>query len=45
MLQLVYVDHVYIERDLGYTHPAGILEPHAHGLNFGPWFNLAAWHK
>lgn len=45
MLQLVYVDHVYVERDRGYTHPAGILEPHAHGLNFGPWFDLAAWHK
>ncbi|ASE57309.1 MULTISPECIES: ABC transporter substrate-binding protein [Corynebacterium] len=45
MLQLVYVDHVYVERDRGYTHPDAILEPHAHGLNFGPWFNLGAWHK
>ena len=45
MLQLVYVDHVYVERDRGYTRPAGILEPHAHGLNYGPWFNLAAWRK
>ena len=33
MLQLVYVDHVYVERDRGYTHPDAILEPHAHGLN------------
>ncbi|MDO5030867.1 MAG: ABC transporter substrate-binding protein [Corynebacterium sp.] len=45
MLQLVYVDHVYVERNRGYSHPTGILEPHAHGLNFGPWFNLGAWHK
>ena len=45
MLQLVYVDHVYVERDRGFTHPAGILEPHSHGLNFGPWYNLAAWRQ
>lgn len=45
MLQLVYVDHVYVQRDLGYTQPGQILEPHAHGLNFGPWYNLGAWRK
>lgn len=46
MLQLVYVNHVYVERDRGMTHPdTTIVEPHGHGLNFGPWYNMAAWHK
>lgn len=46
MLQLVYVNHVYVERDRGYTHPdTNLVEPHGHGMNYGPWYNMAAWHK
>lgn len=45
MLQLAYVNHVYVERDRGYSHPDLILEPHAHGMNFGPWYDLGAWKK
>ncbi len=43
MLQLVYLNHVYVERNLGYKNVVPILEPHAHGVNFGPWYQIEDW--
>ena len=40
---LVFLDHAYGYRDLGWNQSAPILEPHSHGVAWGPWWNLAAW--
>lgn len=42
---LVFLDHSYGYRDRGWRHPAPILEPHSHGVSWGPWWNLAAWRR
>lgn len=42
---LVFLDHAYGYRDLGWRQSAPILEPHAHGVGWGPWWNLAAWKR
>ncbi|MGW0162014.1 ABC transporter substrate-binding protein [Mycobacterium sp. NPDC003323] len=42
---LVFVDHAYGYRDLGWQQSAPILEPHSHGVGWGPWWNLAAWRR
>ena len=40
---LVFLDHAYGYRDLGWQQSAPILEPHSHGVGWGPWWDLAAW--
>lgn len=40
---LVFLDHAYSYRDRGWRQTAPILEPHSHGVGWGPWWNLAAW--
>lgn len=42
---LVFLDHAYAYRDLGWQQSAPILEPHSHGVGWGPWWNLAAWRR
>ena len=42
---LVFLDHAYAYRDLGWQQSAPILEPHSHGVGWGPWWNLAAWKR
>ncbi|UQE77077.1 ABC transporter substrate-binding protein [Gordonia sp. PP30] len=41
---LVFLRHTYAARSAGWTHAAPILEPHAHGVVWGPWWNLPSWH-
>lgn len=43
MLQIAYLNHVYVARDLGWTEPGMALEPHSHGVEFGPWYTIADW--
>lgn len=40
---LAFLDHTYAYRDLGWQQGAPILEPHSHGVSWGPWWNLAGW--
>ncbi|TFV54809.1 ABC transporter substrate-binding protein [Mycobacterium sp. PS03-16] len=40
---VAFVDHTYAYRDTGWRQVAPILEPHAHGVSWGPWWDLAAW--
>lgn len=40
---LVFLDHTYASRDRGWKQSAPIMEPHSHGVAWGPWWNLAAW--
>ncbi|WP_228032192.1 ABC transporter substrate-binding protein [Mycolicibacterium sp. P9-22] len=42
---LVFLDHTYGYRDLGWQQSAPILEPHSHGVGWGPWWNVAAWKR
>ena len=42
---LVFLDHAYAYRNLGWNQTAPILEPHSHGVGWGPWWNLAAWQR
>lgn len=40
---LVFLDHTYAYRDTGWTQTAPIMEPHSHGVSWGPWWNVARW--
>ncbi|WP_168703935.1 ABC transporter substrate-binding protein [Gordonia paraffinivorans] len=40
---LAFVHHTYVARSAGWTHDAPILEPHSHGVIWGPWWNLPSW--
>lgn len=42
---LVFLDHAYGYRELGWQQSAPILEPHSHGVGWGPWWDLAAWKR
>ncbi len=42
-VMLVFVDHTYVVRDGGWQRGPLTIEPHAHGVAWGPWWNLAAW--
>ena len=42
---LVFLDHAYGYRDLGWQQSAPILEPHSHGVGWGPFWDLAAWKR
>ncbi|WP_410664148.1 ABC transporter substrate-binding protein [Amycolatopsis sp. lyj-84] len=43
MLALVAENHVYVLRDNGWQPGATALEPHSHGVAWGPWYSLARW--
>ncbi|MFD2468885.1 ABC transporter substrate-binding protein [Amycolatopsis silviterrae] len=43
MLALVSENHVYVLRDNGWRVGPTALEPHAHGVAWGPWYSLARW--
>ncbi len=45
MLQLAYLNHVYVKRQQGFTRDAAILEPHTHGVGFGPWYAIENWQR
>lgn len=40
---LAFLDHTYAYRNLGWKQTAPILEPHSHGVTWGPWWRLNAW--
>lgn len=40
---LAFLDHTYGYRDLGWNQTPPILEPHSHGVSWGPWWHLNAW--
>ncbi|KAF0968127.1 ABC transporter substrate-binding protein [Gordonia sp. YY1] len=40
---LAFVHHTYVARSAGWSHDAPILEPHSHGVTWGPWWNLPSW--
>lgn len=40
---LVFLDHVYVAKDSGWTMSGPVLEPHSHGVGWGPWWSLHTW--
>lgn len=40
---LAFLHHTYASRGAGWKHDAPILEPHSHGVTWGPWWNLPSW--
>lgn len=40
---IAFLDHTYGYRQLGWNQTAPILEPHSHGVAWGPWWHIAAW--
>ncbi|MFE0748766.1 ABC transporter substrate-binding protein [Gordonia sp. NPDC058843] len=40
---LAFLHHTYASRGDGWRHDAPILEPHSHGVTWGPWWNLPSW--
>lgn len=44
-LILVFLHHTYVEQSNDWQGKEPVLEPHAHGVSWGPWWNIAEWHK
>ncbi|MGV0872255.1 ABC transporter substrate-binding protein [Mycolicibacterium sp. XJ879] len=40
---LTFLDHTYAYRELGWNQTPPILEPHSHGVAWGPWWDIVAW--
>ncbi|WP_439030520.1 ABC transporter substrate-binding protein [Gordonia terrae] len=40
---LAFLHHTYVSRGAGWHHDAPILEPHSHGVTWGPWWNFPSW--
>lgn len=44
-LNLVNVDHVYVGKKNEWKKPELLLEPHIHGVTWGPWWRISEWTK
>lgn len=42
---LAGLSHTYAVRDTGFVGPKPIMEPHAHGSTWGPWWAIGQWKK
>ncbi|TFV44628.1 ABC transporter substrate-binding protein [Blastococcus sp. TF02A_35] len=42
-VMLAFLEHVYVMRDAGWAGQEPVLEPHSHGVSWGPWWNLREW--
>ena len=42
---LAFLHHTYAMRDTGWSSSSPILEPHSHGVAWGPWWNLPGWRR
>lgn len=42
---LVTLEHTYVSAVGDWQRPRLILEPHAHGVAWGPWWDLASWRR
>ncbi|ADG78583.1 Extracellular solute-binding protein family 5 OS=Tsukamurella paurometabola (strain ATCC 8368 / DSM / CCUG 35730 / CIP 100753 / JCM 10117 / KCTC 9821 /NBRC 16120 / NCIMB 702349 / NCTC 13040) OX=521096 GN=Tpau_1971 PE=3 SV=1 [Tsukamurella paurometabola] len=42
---LAHLHHAYAVRAGGWTYAPPILEPHSHGVTWGPWWNLPSWKR
>ncbi|MGA9874159.1 MAG: ABC transporter substrate-binding protein [Rhodococcus sp. (in: high G+C Gram-positive bacteria)] len=42
---LVFLDHTYVSVDSQWSMSGPILEPHTHGVTWGPWWSLQTWKR
>ncbi|MDO5711790.1 MAG: ABC transporter substrate-binding protein [Micrococcales bacterium] len=42
---LVFLDHTHVSKTDGWQRGPRVVEPHAHGVAWGPWWDLAAWKR
>ncbi|OLT24139.1 hypothetical protein BJF82_07355 [Kytococcus sp. CUA-901] len=42
-IYLTFLDHAYVTNPHGYDTGSLVVEPHAHGVGWGPWWNVGAW--
>lgn len=42
---LVFVDHTYVMKARGTEASSLTVEPHEHGVTWGPWWDLSSWKK
>lgn len=42
-VMLAFLEHTYVVRESGWQRGSLTIEPHAHGVAWGPWWNLASW--
>ncbi|WP_137726386.1 ABC transporter substrate-binding protein [Prescottella subtropica] len=40
---LAFIDHTYVTADNSWERGPLVLEPHTHGVTWGPWWNVAGW--
>lgn len=40
-----FLDHTYLTVDSEWDTGPAVMEPHAHGVSWGPWWNLAKWRR
>ena len=40
---LAFLEHTYVHDAHGYSTGNLVVEPHAHGVAWGPWWNVGAW--
>ena len=44
MVSVFSLEHTYIARDIGqWQGTASVVEPHEHGVSWGPWWNVEEW--
>lgn len=44
-LIVAFLEHTYVADTQGWDVPKTTFEPHVHGSDWGPWWNLADWRK
>lgn len=42
---LAFLDHTYVAVDDDWDTGPLVMEPHSHGVTWGPWWNLAGWQR
>ena len=42
-IYLTFLDHTYVTNPHGYDTGSLVVEPHAHGVGWGPWWNVGQW--
>ena len=42
---LTFLHHTYAVRDTGWKGASPIMEPHSHGVAWGPWWDLTKWER
>ncbi len=42
---IAFLDHTYVTANDNWEHGPLVMEPHSHGVSWGPWWNLPEWRR